>query len=514
MGDKWELFQMTPLWARKKIIKEALREATPKAVGRLSPERRRLIKTLKLKSLPEKRKCYFLDVGGWHHDRSKGFSHTDFGLVSGKYILLCSWLNMEGKTRGREAYKRYCKKNKVVVTDNEEGGYYFTQPIDEFFNMPKGAIVAHFKAAVPFISDNELIMFLPDLHLHLFRETVIDNFTYNCNFIANPEKPKIISLEDELAELLERAQSLGAEIIQVGDCFEIWEVQAHLVDDHIYLVEARKQVLKRLRKVWEKMWKERKVLPRDDYQYKIGDIQHRAREAQASGVLPPLSEAHVNELGINVDDKFTDPSGPSQTDELVVKIMEKYPKIFANEKLKTVEGGMPFKWLRGNHDNMRANLYYEKAEEKDYRFLCSRAITKACKPPEELAAYDICKGGIDQCIWAEHGHRLDSKNSDLVCYNDGQGYDATRFHTIGRIIGESGWEHGSIELFLADLSENIGYYMRADQLDCVYMNFEENEEIRLVVMGHTHTPVLVDWGIFLLEVLLRSSQYFFERSMH
>jgi hypothetical protein len=197
MGDKgwWELFQMTPLWKRKEIIEEALREATPKAVRRLSPERRRLIKTLKLKSLPEKRRRYFLDVGGWYHDRSKGFSHTDFGIVSGKYILLCSWLNMEGEERGLEYY-RYCGKNKVPVNCEKRGFYYFTRSIDEFFNMPKGAIVAHFKAAVPFISDNELIMFLPDLHLHLCKETVIDNFRYNRNFGAKGGGEEIVSLED------------------------------------------------------------------------------------------------------------------------------------------------------------------------------------------------------------------------------------------------------------------------------------------------------------------------------
>ncbi|MBN1930275.1 MAG: hypothetical protein JW786_01525 [Desulfobacterales bacterium] len=518
MGDKrwWELFQMTPLWARKKIIEEALREAAPKAVRRSSPERRRLIKTLKLKSLPEKRKYYFLDVGGWYHDRSKGFSHTDFGLVSGKYILICSWLNMEGEKRGLKYYK-YCGKNKVPVNYDKKGFYYFTRSIDEFFNMPKGAIVAHFKAdEAPFISDNELIMFLPDLHLHLSRETVIDNFMYNCNFKTNPGKPKLISLEGELAELLERAQSLGAEIIQVGDCFEIWEMQAHLIDDYRYLdgfIRAAKYHSPL--KVLVKMWRERKIIPRDDYQYRITDLQHQCRAAEASGVEPPLSQDHVDQLGVPIDDTYTHPTAPkSQVDVIQERIMAKYPKIFDNEKLKTVDRGMPFKWLRGNHDNMRANYYYEKVEETDIKLLCSRIIKQACTPPEVLDAYDRYKGGIESCICAEHGHRFDSVNAASVFDGNNKGYDTTRFFTLGRWIGESGWHNGSIELTCAEIGENLKYYMRGEQLDLVYDIFDNDQKIRLVVMGHTHTPILVDWGIFLIEVLLRSSQYFFERSIH
>jgi hypothetical protein len=437
----------------------------------------------------EKGKRFFLDVGGWYGN-PKGFAHTDFGLVSGNYVLVCSWLNMEGKRRGQK-YHKYCVKHRVT----------FTEKIRTFFDMPKGAIVAHFKSPEPFVSDKELIVFLPDLHLHLCRETVIDNFKFNCNFGAKNEKPKIVSLEGELAEFLKCCQSLDAKIIQVGDCFEVWEAQAHLIDDHMFLDKARKQVLKKLRKVWEKMWKERKALPRDDYQFKIGDVQHRAREAEASNVSRPLKEEHVDQLGVPIDDTYTDPSGPNQADEIVLRTMTKYPKIFANEELKTNEQNMPFLWLRGNHDNMRANHYYEEVQEKDYKLLCSRVIKQSCASPEAREAYDIYRGGIDQCVWAEHGHRLDSANSDSIFDSSDRGYDVTRFYTLGRIIGESGWLNGSIELTFAEvIGERFFYYMRGEQLNLVYDIFNNEAEVRLIVMGHTHTAALVDWGIFLREV--------------
>jgi len=491
----WQWVQVAPM--RKDIIEYALAISGTANVRQRKPVQRWPSK--RSEPIFEKGKRFFLDVGGWYGN-PEGFAHTDFGIVSGNYVLVCSWLNMEGKRRGLK-YHKYCVKNRVT----------FTERIRAFFDMPKGAIVAHFESPEPFVSDKELIVFLPDLHLHLCRETVIDNFKYNRNFGTKDEKPKIISLEGELAELLKHGQYLGAEIIQVGDCFEVWEVQAHLVEDYECVDKYRKTGVIRgmqirqptLQDIWNKMWKERKIMPRDDYQWEMRDIQHQARAAEALGVSRPLTYEHVNQLGVPVDDTYTVPSDPSQADEIVLRTMMKYPKIFANEELKTNEQNMPFLWLRGNHDNMRANYYYEKVEEKDFKFLCSRIIKQACTPPEVLDAYDIYRGGIDRCIWAEHGHRLDSANADAIFDLNRKGYYWTKFFTAGllsKTIGEAGWRQGAIELAVQEKTERYGYYMRGDQLNLVYEIFKNYEEVRLVVMGHTHSGALVDWGIFLREV--------------
>jgi hypothetical protein len=51
------------------------------------------------------------------------------------------------------------------------------------------------------------------------------------------------------------------------------------------------------------MWKERKIMPRDDYQWEMRDIQHQARAAEAFGVSRPLTYDHVDQFGVPVDDR-------------------------------------------------------------------------------------------------------------------------------------------------------------------------------------------------------------------
>jgi UDP-2,3-diacylglucosamine pyrophosphatase LpxH len=486
----------------KDIIESTLAKAGADNVRRRMPAKRWPSK--RSEPIFEKGKRFFLDVGGWYGN-PKGFAHTDFGIVSGNYVLVCSWLNMEGKTRGLK-YNTYCKKNRLS----------FTEKIAAFFDMPKGAIVAHFESPEPFVSDKELIVFLPDLHLHLCRETVIDNFTYNRNFRAKKEKPDIVSLEDELAEFLKHGQSLGAVIIQVGDCFEVWEAQAHLVEDHERLCNFLEEHSNKSYLTWiegkpslidilDYMSKKRKMVPRNKYQFAMDDFNYiMGRFKRDAGFSMPLTYDQVDQLGIPIYDTYTGPTAPkSQVDVIREMIMANYKNIFDNKNLKTDEIGMPFRWLRGNHDNMRRNYYYEKVEEKDYRFEFSHIIRRAGLPPEMLDAYDIYRGGIDRCIWAEHGHRLDSANADSICYLKGNGYYWTKFFTTGRIIGESGWKQGAIELAVQEEIEHYGYYMRGDQLNLVYDIFNNDEEVRLVVMGHTHSAALVDWGIFLREVKRR-----------
>jgi hypothetical protein len=152
---------------------------------------------------------------------------------------------------------------------------------------------------------------------------------------------------------------------------------------------------------------------------------------------------------------------------------------------------------------MRRNYYYEKVEEKDYRFEFSHIIRRAGLPPEVLDAYDRYRGGIDRCIWAEHGHRLDSANADSIFYLNRKGYYWTKRFTTGRTTGEAGLRQGAIELAIQEAVGHIVYYMRGDQLKSVYSIFRDNKNVSLVVMGHTHTPALVDWGIFLRWILCR-----------
>ena len=95
---------------RKDIIERALGLSEPYNVKSRNP-RRKWPSNKQADPTFEKGKRYFLDVGAWQGDRH-GYAHTDFGIVSGNYVLLCSWLNME--KRGL-SFTKYCKDRKSVV---------------------------------------------------------------------------------------------------------------------------------------------------------------------------------------------------------------------------------------------------------------------------------------------------------------------------------------------------------------------------------------------------------------
>jgi len=491
----------------KEIVERAMAKAGPANISKRDYARKYPSK--RSNPMFEKGKRFFLDVGSWQGDY-KGTAHTYFGIVSGRFVLLCSWLNMEK----RPCYFKYRRKNK---------GAEFTKKTTDFFAQAQqtATIVAHFEAFTPFASENEMFLFLPDLHLHLCKETVIDNFQYNQNYLMKNKEPKKVSLEGELAKLLKAAQSVGAKIIQVGDCFEVWEMQAHLIKDYEDLKQFYDEHYPWDKSYWqwrkdsslinaiEYLISKRKMVPRENYSKTLDDFRYVVGRFKKDAGIETLDM--VKQHAIQIDDatlynllsSTQDPAKLKflprpQVDEVVFRIMEKYPKIFSNSELNyECEGRLPFRWLRGNHDNMRANNYYTYAEKKDYEFHCSSVKKRACIiPPNKVDAYDLFKGGIDNCIWAEHGHRLDSMNSDDVFDGEKKGYYYTMDFTTGRIIGEGGWRQGAILLELQEILSEY-YYMRGEQLNLAADIFEKNDEIRLIVMGHTHEAALIDWGIFL-----------------
>jgi hypothetical protein len=197
LNRAWAAVQTAYGEQRYNIIEDALRLSAPNVVKRQT--RRRLPRKHRWPLLERGRRC-FLDVGGWHGNPD-GIARTDFGLVSGQTVLLCSWLNMEGEVRGRKQYDWYCRKN---------SGVKFSQKIIDFFDMQKGAILGHFEFSEPVVNGDKLIIFLPDLHLHLCKETVIDNFTYNRNFGAKGGRPKIVSYQWEMRDIQHQARAAEA----------------------------------------------------------------------------------------------------------------------------------------------------------------------------------------------------------------------------------------------------------------------------------------------------------------
>jgi UDP-2,3-diacylglucosamine pyrophosphatase LpxH len=343
----------------------------------------------------------FIDVGVWGR-YEEGFAHTDFGLVSGKYVLLCSWLNME------EQDIKDPESNKAKPGRNLYKGIYtpaiiaFFQALRGKYKKKRGFVIQYCTARDQLIDKNKLTLFLPDLHLHLFKESVHDDFVYNDRE----------SLEEELAKLIVTGQEVGATIIQVGDCFEIWEAHAHLI------AEAYEHT------------KNDQVAP---YVKKLGAV------------------------------------GIWNSERVKEEIIERYPQIFKRKKY-------PFHWIRGNHDNMLDNNYYQK--DKDIG-----NVIKGSK--DKLKDFDY-QCGFNNCIWVEHGHHpYDKHNNNEDFDKKYGGYWVTKGFTL------------NIEPFSRKIAQMVD--LRPAQQLKVKEIFDDGHKdiryknVRLVVMGHTHEAMLFDY---------------------
>ena len=401
-----------------------------------------------------------MDVGVWGGNY-EGRANTDFGLVCGKYVLLCSWLNMDGSSKKPTQIAPYPEPIKKVLNARSDRAF----------------VKAEARALTKLTGDSEMILVVPDLHIHLFRCSRYDNFKYNANFAAPAEEANIVSLEGELDELLTLGDSHAAIMVQIGDLFELWEVQAHLMNDYLQLDRLRAGLVNEvrdplgpvLRQPWEKMWRDRKIIPRDDFELGIDRFDHLKREPESYGLRRGVSERDIHTLGVAIE----------SSDACKRAIMDKYPLVFGGSRYGP---RMRFKWIQGNHDNMLPNNLYVKKNE-------GPGIKGTAETRPEL----IIRYGQESSVWMEHGHKYDIYNNDQVFDQPGKGYDLTRGYTTGAVIGEEGVHEGSVSRWAGD----VIYPMRPDQLQRAEQIFKENAQVRLVIMGHTHAATLFDWDQFL-----------------
>lgn len=409
------------------------------------------------------RRRFFMDLGVWGGDYT-GNAHTDFALVCGRYVLLCSWLNIHGAGRALASSAAYPEPLRAFLSAQSNRGF----------------IVREGRALSPLFDEDSLLVLIPDLHLQLFEGTRSDNFKYNSNFRNRNASTAIESLETEMSLLLDASEAQEASVIQIGDCFEIWEVQARLINDHVELTEWHRsnRVTTTLPSPYDRMYEQHKIVPRntlersfrEDYELMVGYARRRGLSGS-----PPVSEIDFTRRAIRIEDQ----------NAIKEAIMGKYPSIFSGNRYGS---RMRFMWIQGNHDNMLANNYYS-SQGFGYQISAAPSI-----PFQRVLT------GCEQCVWAEHGHRRDIYNNNnafdaltgIGPFRLGGGYGSTKSYTLGDVVGEQGFHEGSFVRWLGD----VGYDMRPPQLRRAREIFRDNAHVRLVVMGHTHAATLFDWDEF------------------
>lgn len=382
----------------------------------------------------------FLDTGIWgryHGD----YSRTDFGLISGRYILQCTWMNDENDSRAQ----------KPTAFPEEQ----FPEPILKFLGAdPKRGFI------LGFLIDNEPlteadvgIVFLPDLHLHILKETAYDHFVAMVRSGDEDGQESPNSLDGELAELLNKVDSINdrraAEfnVIQTGDCFDLWEAQALLINEI-----QRLDAYFRDKTVYNLRYGEYIDRPSPEYLENPWDyvrfwdvLEPFLDQPLRNRPRPVLRRTDADSMRLKILNQGI----------LRDRIISRYPLLFPNGKMR-------FEWYRGNHDNMLANDFY--GEEYPIKDAVSTPNRHRC--------------GINQRIWAEHGHAGDAFNNDDAF---ARGFAVTRLNVL------SGNALRRVE-FLGEMFSS----MREAQLERVKDIYTHDKEVRVIVIGHSHRTTLMD----------------------
>jgi hypothetical protein len=490
----------------------------------------------------------YLNPGAWTRGR------TDFALVNGSNVFIYSLKKPPNETR---RIRGLCTYSDEVYDQTLGSQFIFALRASGYF--PKLTFLGRYKPPLPkfnFTSPDKLLVLIPDLHVNLFRQTVIDGFVEGP---LNLPKSQAQTMATFLKVIDEFKKGKDVKVYQLGDLMDIWIAQGVFVMAHRFLQE---QVEKGLLKEFEYFYspltreigttfkpglKSRKVL--------LSDWPHKANGFDAwilcclkngvdkaivgKSIWPNLPTTLLN---VTVD--YTNRQDvENKTREQYPEISDKYWQLLTSN------------WVRGNHDMDSEHPWlkdrYKFSLDDDYA-----ALHPNINPPEwkrwddeevtllSKRGYGILDGK-DDCIWLEHGHSFDPYNHRVVWYREetkpieddiaihfaepnflSGGFKTTWGTIDSKVKGEmemgslSGSVKSEIEMEImgdkvggmvempsgltSDVVETKDYFgdygLEFYSYNRTCKIFEKHGKggspINLVILAHTHVPHLEDYGDF------------------
>lgn len=404
---------------------------------------------------------YFMDVGVWAGG-TDGIAKTSFGLVCEKDILLCSWLNLEklwqwpgggyanytpDEIDDHDAYTIVSAGKRTPLS---EGAKKFLR---ESNLRGRGWVMRATQASKPLTPPDQLVVIIPDLHLPLYAGHFFDRFQYKLT-----SRHPLVSLDKELRQMLDLALGCNATLIQVGDLYEVWESEILL----------RKQYRDLLRERDKCMESNIRGPIRADHETMI----------ELGYVIPGWEPNHVS--GNVLSDEYIRLHGVDFVQELLIcnAIRKAHGALFSTQ--------MFHYQIDGNHDNHLRNTYWSDYAPDEYR--SNEMLCRPTKPGSRNLDYVRKEIGTgDRPIHIEHGHARDWHNCNRDVWKPGHGFDTV--FTLSIPAKEFGV--GTFALETADEWTDLQHYemrlgclRRADEL------FRDDPKIKVVIMGHTHSPML------------------------
>ena len=458
-------------------------------------------------------KVIYANAGNWSSERD----HTNFVLVSGRYVVNCTWLS-DGDLSDLP---------KEPTRPQDQAAL---QKIRNFLKVPGAAMppsVIGYEESLkaPLSKEGEMYAFIGDLHMHPFHLSVCDNFA-----LKKPDKTRE-SLAKELLKFINHAtgQGLSKEhIVQVGDCMEIWEAQilAELAcEDYINLVNPKE-------KKAEEKPPENSAADKDKSKEK--DKDKEKDKADKPNPLISICKKYKLELyegnppgKDKARQAFREKCSMSLVNEMLGLQCEVPEKIKADfdavcnyfdssalektmksiyKKLYQLDLDAAFTTIRGNHDN-------------GVQITNDLCLPGSIGTEERKQPYEPYKMGHKDCIWYQHGDALDPfncrPNFDLsrIPYmgkvpgvkkfspggylktKDWIGYESKKSKTS--LWGTALWEtldlaaSGGLIIFTALLAARMKYGCLTDDPTGIMMG-KSGSLPRLIVLGHSHITTLSD----------------------
>ncbi len=368
-------------------------------------------------------KYIYMDVGCWQTLEENQEPVMNFGLIDNNFIALCSFYsNGKKKYTGLDKFGlwfRYSAINRFLyimmkLKYERDTFPYFDSSlkafhIEDIMIFPNGSLLEeNFKK-------NTLYVIIPDLHLHFFKNTYLDNFiTYRDNKWGSigPESKECErrSMETDfgifLESILESQKYFDVKVLFMGDLYEMWETQIII---HLFCILKIK-----LNEVYEGL----KEL--------IEIINNLLEEGPRKDALNTLLLAKIDE--VLIDPEFNEQLNHLQGEQdlmekLYIKpkekkeIILKKAKDLSNEILLKYhnESGVDFKklfdqikwvtFLHGNHDNYLYPYFPDQFN----------TIQILDGPLDQILVEPITNGRKTAMLFYHHGHLFDKFNSDHAC---------------------------------------------------------------------------------------------------
>ncbi|HLP48266.1 MAG TPA: hypothetical protein VK469_20150 [Candidatus Kapabacteria bacterium] len=481
------------------------------------------------------KKLIYMDVGAWQSREKLNTNPTmTFGLIEHNAIALCTYFSdgTQGSIGNVEKYdgSNICEFIKVLMEFKYNTAFFSNRYDEHRYHIKK---ILQFESLSLLKNPKMLIILIPDLHLHYFKDTFLDNFvTYRQNGEDGPEEKYIEnlgtrkSMENDFCKFLAaidafvkkskidafvKKSQIKTYVAILGDMYELWETEACFKNfcDNKKNIESKYAQLRHTAEIINNTFKSENFKELTE-RYK----SLKAFKSVFSKYYPELKKVSFAEVNEHL--KFQLKNSCNKKHEFIMSeqekmgetmkksehianaILERYPNInffFENPKQLKIADVTYFNC--GNHDNYMCGINYEYMRaifDQSNKTRDSYEIEVSQNPFKIIINSGFVRYNFtrlkdenvsDKCtILMSHGHCFDLLNRD-------EKFLIGRFITNLLIFYES-LKMDFVKDFESAFKEmkevRYDYKIMAKEALCQLPGPDNKSNFKILVHAHTHVP--------------------------